>query len=122
MHALPLYHSAQMHVFLIPLLAIGAHNIVVPTPVPDQLLALFEEREINSFFAAPTVWVALANSSDLDTRNLESLRKAYYGASIMPRPVLAEATAASAQARLLQLLRPVRDGSAVHGPQAGGTR
>ncbi|MDN5794005.1 MAG: AMP-binding protein, partial [Brevibacterium aurantiacum] len=40
-HALPLYHSAQMHVFLIPLLAIGAHNIVVPAPVPDQLLALF---------------------------------------------------------------------------------
>ena len=89
-HALPLYHSAQMHVFLIPLLALGAHNIVVPAPVPDQLLALFEEREINSFFAAPTVWVALANSPDLDTRNLESLRKAYYGASIMPGPVLAK--------------------------------
>ncbi|SMY04104.1 fatty-acyl-CoA synthase [Brevibacterium sp. 239c] len=87
-HALPLYHSAQMHVFLLPLLSIGAHNIVVPAPVPEQLLAIFEEREINSFFAAPTVWVALANSPDLDTRNLESLRKAYYGASIMPGPVL----------------------------------
>ena len=87
-HALPLYHSAQMHVFLIPLLASGAHNIVVPAPVPEQLLAIFEEREINSFFAAPTVWVALANSPDLDTRNLDSLRKAYYGASIMPGPVL----------------------------------
>ncbi|PCC49456.1 fatty acyl-CoA synthetase [Brevibacterium aurantiacum] len=89
-HALPLYHSAQMHVFLIPLLSIGAHNIIVPAPVPEQLLAIFEEREINSFFAAPTVWVALANSPDLDTRNLESLRKAYYGASIMPGPVLAK--------------------------------
>lgn len=89
-HALPLYHSAQMHVFLLPLLSIGAHNIVVPAPVPEQLLAIFEEREINSFFAAPTVWVALANSPDLDTRNLESLRKAYYGASIMPGPVLAK--------------------------------
>ena len=87
-HALPLYHSAQMHVFLLPLLAIGAHNIIVPAPVPEQLLAIFEEREINSFFAAPTVWVALANSPDLDTRNLDSLRKAYYGASIMPGPVL----------------------------------
>ena len=87
-HALPLYHSAQMHVFLLPLLSIGAHNIIVPAPVPDQLLALFEEREINSFFAAPTVWVALANSPDLETRNLDSLRKAYYGASIMPGPIL----------------------------------
>ncbi len=87
-HALPLYHSAQMHVFLLPLLSIGAHNIIVPAPVPEQLLALFEEREINSFFAAPTVWVALANSPDLQTRNLDSLRKAYYGASIMPGPIL----------------------------------
>ena len=87
-HALPLYHSAQMHVFLIPLLSVGAHNIIVPAPVPGQLLALFEEREINSFFAAPTVWVALANSPELETRNLDSLRKAYYGASIMPGPVL----------------------------------
>lgn len=87
-HALPLYHSAQMHVFLLPLLSIGAHNIIVPAPVPEQLLAIFEEREINSFFAAPTVWVALANSPDLDTRNLDSLRKAYYGASIMPGPIL----------------------------------
>ena len=87
-HALPLYHSAQMHVFLLPLLSIGAHNIIVPGPVPEQLLALFEQRRINSFFAAPTVWVALANSPELETRNLESLRKAYYGASIMPGPVL----------------------------------
>ena len=88
-HALPLYHSAQMHVFLIPNLAVGAHNIIVPAPVPDQLLALFEERQITSFFAAPTVWVAIANSPELHTRNLDSLRKAYYGASIMPGPVLA---------------------------------
>lgn len=87
-HALPLYHSAQMHVFLLPLLAVGAHNIIVPAPVPGDLLALFEERQINSFFAAPTVWVALANRPELETRNLESLRKAYYGASIMPGPVL----------------------------------
>lgn len=87
-HALPLYHSAQMHVFLLPLLSVGAHNIIVPAPVPDQLLEMFEDREINSFFAAPTVWVALANSPDLDNRNLDSLRKAYYGASIMPGPIL----------------------------------
>src|SRR5699024_333558 len=68
-HALPLYHSAQMHVFLMPLLSIGAHNIIVPGPVPEQLLALFEQRQINSFFAAPTVWVALANSPELGFYN-----------------------------------------------------
>ena len=88
-HALPLYHSAQMHVFLLPALAQGARSIIVPGPVPDQLFDLFETRGITSFFAAPTVWVAIANHPEFATRDLTSLRKGYYGASIMPGPVLA---------------------------------
>ncbi|WP_029088582.1 fatty acyl-CoA synthetase [Brevibacterium album] len=87
-HALPLYHSAQMHVFLLPALAKGAHNIIVPGPVPDQLFDLFEREAITSFFAAPTVWVALANSPRLASADLSALRRGYYGASIMPGPVL----------------------------------
>lgn len=87
-HALPLYHSAQMHVFLLPQLAVGSHNIIVEAPVPDLLLELLEKREINSFFAAPTVWVSLVNSPDFHTRDLSHLRKAYYGSSIMPGPIL----------------------------------
>lgn len=88
-HALPLYHSAQMHVFLLPALAQGARSIIVPGPVPDQLFDLFETRGITSFFAAPTVWVAIANHPEFATRDLTSLTKGYYGASIMPGPVLA---------------------------------
>lgn len=88
-HALPLYHSAQMHVFLLPGLMVGSENIIVPAPVPGELLAAFAAERINTFFAAPTVWVALANHPDFDSFDLSSLRKAYYGASIMPGPVLA---------------------------------
>lgn len=88
-HALPLYHSAQMHVFLLPALAQGARSIIVPGPAPDQLFDLFETRGITSFFAAPTVWVAIANHPEFATRDLTSLTKGYYGASIMPGPVLA---------------------------------
>lgn len=87
-HALPLYHSAQMHVFLLPALAQGAHSIIVPAPVPEQLFELFETRGVTSFFAAPTVWVALSNHPEFTTRDLTSLTKGYYGASIMPGPVL----------------------------------
>ncbi|NYI68310.1 fatty acyl-CoA synthetase [Spelaeicoccus albus] len=86
LHALPLYHSAQMHVFLMPNLAMGATNHIIPAPTPDAILGAIAEHHIDSFFAAPTVWVALANSSGLE--RLASLRKAYYGASIMPVTVL----------------------------------
>ncbi|WP_018546111.1 acyl-CoA synthetase [Streptomyces sp. LaPpAH-108] len=87
-HALPLYHSAQLHVFLLPYLAVGATNIVLDTPDGDRLFDLIEEGRADSLFAPPTVWIALTNRPDFADRDLTGLRKAYYGASIMPVPVL----------------------------------
>ncbi|MFG3040870.1 fatty acyl-CoA synthetase [Streptomyces sp. NPDC048330] len=87
-HALPLYHSAQMHVFLLPYLAVGAENTIVDGPDPGVLFDLVEAGRADSVFAPPTVWIGLANHPDFDARDLSALRKAYYGASIMPVPVL----------------------------------
>ncbi|MFI6936201.1 acyl-CoA synthetase [Streptomyces sp. NPDC050287] len=87
-HSLPLYHSAQMHVFLLPYLAVGATNIILGAPDGDQLFDLIEAGRADSLFAPPTVWIALTNRADFPSRDLSGLRKAYYGASIMPVPVL----------------------------------
>lgn len=87
-HSLPLYHSAQMHVFLLPYLAVGATNIILDGPDGDRLFDLIEQGRADSLFAPPTVWIGLANRPDFATRDLGGLRKAYYGASIMPVPVL----------------------------------
>ncbi|MEU6352264.1 acyl-CoA synthetase [Streptomyces sp. NPDC047072] len=87
-HSLPLYHSAQMHVFLLPYLAVGATNVILDGPDGDRLFDLIEEGRADSLFAPPTVWIGLANRPDFATRDLGGLRKAYYGASIMPVPVL----------------------------------
>ncbi|MET9113309.1 acyl-CoA synthetase [Streptomyces longwoodensis] len=87
-HALPLYHSAQMHVFLLPYLAVGATNVILDAPDGDRLFDLVEQGRADSLFAPPTVWIGLANRPDFAERDLSGLRKAYYGASIMPVPVL----------------------------------
>ncbi|KUL47039.1 acyl-CoA synthetase [Streptomyces regalis] len=87
-HSLPLYHSAQMHVFLLPYLAVGATNIILDAPDGEQLFDLIEAGRADSLFAPPTVWIGLANRPDFASRDLDGLRKAYYGASIMPVPVL----------------------------------
>ncbi|MFE7172390.1 acyl-CoA synthetase [Streptomyces sp. NPDC057616] len=87
-HSLPLYHSAQMHVFLLPYLAVGATNIILDAPDGDRLFDLIEAGRVDSLFAPPTVWIGLANRPDFATRDLSGLRKAYYGASTMPVPVL----------------------------------
>ncbi|TCP52098.1 fatty-acyl-CoA synthase [Tamaricihabitans halophyticus] len=88
LHVMPLYHSAQLHVFLMPALMIGSTNHLLETPEPGEILRRIERYGHRSFFAAPTLWVALANHPEFAERDLGSLRKAYYGASIMPVPVL----------------------------------
>jgi len=88
LHCMPLYHSAGMHVFLLPSLAVGATNALMEAPDVPEILRRIEEDGVGALFLAPTVWVPLANHPDLDTRDLSSLKKAYYGASIMPVPVL----------------------------------
>ncbi|MEU8678869.1 acyl-CoA synthetase [Streptomyces sp. NPDC048560] len=87
-HSLPLYHSAQMHVFLLPYLAVGAENTILDAPDAGRIFDLVEAGQADSLFAPPTVWIGLANRPDFATRDLGALRKAYYGASIMPVPVL----------------------------------
>lgn len=88
--ALPLYHTAQMHGLTMPLMLAGASTHLIEAPVPQAVLALIEARRITSFFAPPTVVINLLCCEDFDRRNLASLRKIYYGASIMPGPVLEE--------------------------------
>ncbi len=87
-HSLPLYHSAQMHVFLLPYLAVGAENVIIDGPDAKTVFDLVEAGRADSLFAPPTVWIGLSNHPDFATRDLGGLRKAYYGASIMPVPVL----------------------------------
>jgi len=90
LHALPLYHCAQLDVFLGPSIYCGASNIITATPTPDNLLPLIARHRISSFFAPPTVWISLLRSPLFDTTDLSSLKKGYYGASIMPVAVMRE--------------------------------
>ncbi|WP_282791679.1 acyl-CoA synthetase [Streptomyces sp. CC224B] len=88
LHSLPLYHSAQMHVFLLPYLAVGAENTILDAPDATRILDLVAAGRADSLFAPPTVWIGLSQHPEFATRDLSALRKAYYGASIMPVPVL----------------------------------
>ena len=88
LHPMPLYHSAGMHCFLMPYLMVGAVNHLMEVPDVPEVLRRIEADRLGALFLAPTVWVPLANHPDLATRDLSSLRKAFYGASIMPGPVL----------------------------------
>ncbi len=86
--SLPLYHSGQMQAFTMPCLTIGATTHVIEAPDLEEIFTRVPRDGIDSLFAAPTVWVAMANHPRFAQADLSGLRKAFYGASIMPVPVL----------------------------------
>jgi fatty-acyl-CoA synthase len=89
-HALPLYHCAQLDVFLGPDVWIGATSVILRGPDPAAILAAIEEHGANRFFAPPTVWIGLLRHPGFDDADLSTLAKGYYGASPMPVEVLKE--------------------------------
>lgn len=89
-HALPLYHSAQLHVFLGPSIYVGASGIILGAARPELILKTIEEEGATQLFCPPTVWIALLRHPDFDKRDLSTLKKCYYGAAIMPKEILKE--------------------------------
>jgi len=100
--ALPLYHTAQMHCFTMPQLTMGAETWLIESPVPADSLELIERHRITSFFAPPTVWISFLRHPDFATRDLDALKNVYYGASIMPLPIIQELRARLPGARPFQ--------------------
>src|SRR5947199_3590539 len=90
LHALPLYHCAQLDVFLGPQIYLGASSVITGKPTADNILTLIQSHRITSFFAPPTIWIAMLRSPNFDKTDLSTLQKGYYGASIMPVEVLLE--------------------------------
>jgi fatty-acyl-CoA synthase len=89
-HALPMYHCAQLDCFFSVDVYLGATSVILPGPDPARLLETVERERVTKLFCPPTVWISLLRHPDFDRRDLSSLRKGYYGASAMPVEVLRE--------------------------------
>ncbi|MDI3257044.1 MAG: acyl-CoA synthetase [Kyrpidia sp.] len=91
-HALPLFHSAQLHVLLGPQMYLGASGVIIEGPAPEMLLETVSRERVTQMFCPPTVWISLLRHPKFDEYDLSSLEKCYYGAAIMPVEVLKELT------------------------------
>ena len=89
-HALPMYHCAQLDCFFCVDVYLGATSVILPGPDPAALLAAIAREKVTKLFCPPTVWISLLRHPDFETTDLSSLRKGYYGASPMPAEVLRE--------------------------------
>ncbi|HOJ51405.1 MAG TPA: acyl-CoA synthetase [Syntrophales bacterium] len=100
LHALPLFHCAQLHCFLMPFLYVGAKNIILHRADAAEMMATIEKFKITHMFAPPTVWIGILNHPEFSRYNLTSLKKAAYGASIMPVEIIKRLTVAFPGLRL----------------------
>ena len=89
-HSLPLFHCAQLDCFLTPDLYLGATSIILPGPDAAKLLATIQSEKVSKLFCPPTIWISLLRHPDFDKTDLSSLKKGYYGASIMPVEIIKE--------------------------------
>jgi fatty-acyl-CoA synthase len=88
-NALPIYHCAQRDVFMNPIFWLGGTNILMGPDI-SQILKNIEAYKATMFFAPPTVWIAILRHPEFTKYDLSSLKKCYYGASIMPVEILKE--------------------------------
>jgi len=85
---MPLYHAAELHARLLPLIHRGCTNVLYHEFDPEQTLRAVEEHEVTTMFLAPTAWNAVALTAAQGEFDLSSLRMGLYGAAPMPGQVL----------------------------------
>ncbi len=88
-NAMPIYHCAQRDVFLNPIFYLGGTNVLMGPDI-GGILKKIQDLKANMLFVPPTVWIGILRHPDFDKYDLSSLKKIYYGASIMPVEVLKE--------------------------------
>ncbi|WP_221566557.1 class I adenylate-forming enzyme family protein [Alkalihalobacillus sp. TS-13] len=87
-HIAPLYHCAQLNLFMVLSTFLGCTQVIYQDFDPVQTLKAFEEHRISVFFGVPTMYnffLQVPNGKEFD---LSSVRKCAYGAAPMPLSLL----------------------------------
>jgi acyl-CoA synthetase (AMP-forming)/AMP-acid ligase II len=83
LHAAPLFHSAELNLYLNPGTYLGSTHVVVRDFVPDKILSLIQREKISQFFGAPVMYTFLMMVPDFDKYDISSVRYYGYGAAPM---------------------------------------
>lgn len=83
LHAAPLFHSAELNLYLNPGTYLGSTHIVVRDFVPDKILSLIQKEKITQFFGAPVMYTFMMMVPDFDKYDLSTIRFYGYGAAPM---------------------------------------
>lgn len=91
LHVAPLFHSAQLNLFLISGMYLGCTQVIQAQFDPVKVLTAMEQHKISLFFGIPTMYNFLLQVPNADTFDLSSVKRCGYGAAPMPVSILEQA-------------------------------
>ena len=84
LHMAPLFHSAQLNLYLNPGTYVGATHVIRRNIIPyKEILALIERERITQVFGAPVMYSMLMKEEAFEEYDLSSVRLFAYGAAPM---------------------------------------
>ena len=89
LHIAPLFHSAQLNLFFIPAIMLGASSVIHRDFHPVTSLREIENSGITIFFGVPAMYNAMLQVPDREKYDMSSIRSCSYGAAPMA-PALVE--------------------------------
>ena len=87
LHAAPLFHSAELNLYMNPGTYMGCTQVVLKVFDPVKVLQLIEKEKVTQFFGAPVMYTFLMMVPDFEKYDLSSIKFYGYGAA----PMAAEA-------------------------------
>ncbi|ALS79491.1 long-chain fatty acid--CoA ligase [Planococcus sp. ANT_H30] len=80
LHAVPLFHSVQLNLYLVTGILLGTSNVIVRDFEPVKAIQAINEFQVSVFFGLPDMYSALLQMPDADTVDVSSVTKCMYGA------------------------------------------
>ncbi|WP_166554431.1 MULTISPECIES: long-chain fatty acid--CoA ligase [Clostridia] len=91
LHVAPLFHSAQLNLFMITGTLLGSMHVIQQDFQPDLVLQAIEHYEISLFFAVPTMYNFLLQVPNYEKYDLTSVKRCGYGSAPMPTALIQKA-------------------------------
>ncbi len=103
LHVAPLYHSAELNLFLMAGTMLACTHVILPAFDPASVLDKLEQEHISIFFGVPTMLQFLLRQPDFSQRDLSAWRVGMYGAAPMPPTAVQALATAVPHVRLYNL-------------------
>jgi len=83
LHVAPLFHSAELNLYLNPGTYMGTTHVIMRDFIPPKVLETIQTEKITQFFGAPIMYMMLMKMPNFDEYDLSSVRFYGYGAAPM---------------------------------------